>query len=116
MTVDDYDYPTPTARRTDPSTSWMAAAKATRRMATHREKALAALLEAGPDGLNDFQLAEKTGVAQTSIGVRRHDLVIVGLVVPRMVVKDGELVQDQRIDSVPSRSPSLVWCHHTCVT
>lgn len=59
------------ARATDPATSHAAAARAT---GTHQTKALAALVAAGDHGLNDFELAHRTGIKQTSIGKRRKEL------------------------------------------
>lgn len=47
---------------------------------SHRELVLAALIEAGPSGLNDFELASKVGLQQTSCGVRRCELVKLGKV------------------------------------
>lgn len=70
----------PRARRTDPETSRLAAADAQPRAARHRDRALAALREAGEEGLSDFRLAEITGIQQASIGVRRGELVKAGLV------------------------------------
>lgn len=103
------DFDPPRARRTDPDTSHGAAVIALDRAATHRDLALAALRAAGERGLNDFELADITGVAQTSIGVRRGQLVDADLVVARMVPgPDGSLVKDKRTDCVPSGSPSRV--------
>ena len=88
----------PLARNSDPETSHRAAKDATPRANTHRAKALAALREAGPNGLTDFELAERTGIAQTSIGVRRKELVDAGY------VKDSG-----RTRPAPSGSSAIVW-------
>lgn len=69
----------PVARLTDPETSHMAAADAKRTAPTWRSRCLLALAE-HPDGLTDFELAEKVGSQQTSAGKRRHELVDAGLV------------------------------------
>jgi hypothetical protein len=71
---------TPLARLFDPETSHLAAQDASRTADTVRARCLAALREAGTDGLTDFELAEKVGRQQTSAGVRRCELVKVGLV------------------------------------
>lgn len=63
----------PAARRTDPETSHQAARKD-----NNRGLALLALVDHGP--MHDFELAKVTGKAQTSIGVRRKELVSLGLV------------------------------------
>lgn len=66
------------------------------RMSAGRWKALTALYVHGP--MTDFELADRTGVAQTSIGCRRCDLVKAGL-----AAKTGG-----RRPS-PTGSPALVW-------
>lgn len=70
----------PVARRTDPETSHQAAADARPGAATLRARCFAALMDAGPDGLTDFELAERVGSIQTSAGKRRGELVTFGLV------------------------------------
>lgn len=92
-------YLDPTARTTDPWTSHEAARRAKPKAETNRALALKALRAAGPAGLTDFQLAEVTGVQQTSIGKRRGELVKAGLV---------EKVPGVRRPS-PSGSPAQVW-------
>lgn len=64
--------PTPGARLTDPLTSHLAA-QAHTRPATRdiHDKVLAILLD-GP--ATDFDLARRTGLKQTSVGCRRHEL------------------------------------------
>lgn len=94
----DREYRPPTARRTDPDTSRAAAALAEPRAGTNRAKALAALRSAGQGGLTDFELADATGVAQTSIGVRRKEL------------RDAGYVTDSgRRRPAPSGTPAIVW-------
>lgn len=88
----------PVARATDPDTSHQAAEDALPRAQRHRDLALTALRSAGDRGLTDFELADLTGVAQTSIGVRRHELVKLGLVAK---------TDDRR--PAPSGSASIVW-------
>jgi hypothetical protein len=77
--VEQLTFASPVARRSDPDTSHLAAALARGNAPRHRDLALKAL-RAAPAGLTDFELSEATGVPQTSIGVRRHELVKVGLV------------------------------------
>lgn len=91
--------PRPKARVTDPETSHQAAEVATVNAGTNRTMALLALAEAGPRGLNDFELEAVTGVKQTSIGVRRKELVSMGLV-------ERAPIHPRR---APSGSPSIVW-------
>lgn len=88
----------PVARRTDPDTSHQAAQRTQATAPGHRAIALAELRAAGTRGLTDFELADRTGIAQTSIGKRRGELVAVGLVVPT----------DFRRPS-PSGTPAIVW-------
>jgi DNA-binding transcriptional ArsR family regulator len=87
----------PVARMTDPETSHHAAEDAEPRAGTNRAKALAALRD-HPEGLTDFELADLTGVAQTSIGVRRHELEMAGF------VEDSGLRRP-----APSGSQAIVW-------
>ena len=85
----------PCARRTDPVTAHDAAA----RVSPNGTRARALLaLNACAHGLTDFELAERTGVGQTSIGKRRLELLRAGLV-------EGT---DERRPS-PSGTPALVW-------
>ena len=67
------------ARRTDPETSWDAAANALANADTDRARVLA-VHRAHPDGLTDFELAELMGRQQTSVGKRRGELCAQGLV------------------------------------
>lgn len=85
------------ARTTDPDTSHIAAASQTpRKLSAGRLLALRTLAEHGP--LTDFELADITGKAQTSIGCRRADLKKAGLAADT----------GQRRAS-PSGSPAIVW-------
>lgn len=88
----------PLARKSDPDTSHQAARDATPRAGTHRARALVELRAAGENGLTDFELSARTGIAQTSIGVRRKELVDAGL------VKDSG-----KRRSAPSGSAAIVW-------
>lgn len=85
------------ARTSDPATSHAAAAAQTpAKLSAGRLLALRTLAEHGP--LTDFELAELTGRAQTSIGCRRKDLVRAGL-----AADTGQ----RRLS--PSGSPAIVW-------
>lgn len=85
------------ARTSDPDTSHTAAASQTpAKLSAGRLLALRTLAEHGP--LTDFELAEITGKAQTSIGVRRADLKKLGL-----AADTGQ----RRLS--PSGSPAIVW-------
>lgn len=88
----------PLARNSDPETSHQAAKDATPRAGTHRARALEALRAAGAEGLTDFELASRTGIAQTSIGVRRKELADAGFV-----------VDSGKVRPAPSGSASIVW-------
>lgn len=69
------------ARATDPHTSHVAAASQTaERLSAGQRTVLAAIVNAGRNGLTDFELAERTGSKQTSHGKRRGELVRHGLV------------------------------------
>jgi hypothetical protein len=65
---------------------------------TNRALALQALLRAGVCGLTDFELSDRTGIQQTSIGKRRGELVTLGLVVPTTLTRPS-----------PSGAPAIVW-------
>jgi hypothetical protein len=88
----------PTARHSDPETSHQAAERATERAPSQRFLALSALVLAGDEGLTDFELAVWVNSNQNSIGVRRGELVKVGLVE----------ATDKRRPS-PTNSPTIVW-------
>lgn len=89
----------PRARLTDPDTSHEAARVASISADNNRGLALLALADAGAHGLNDFELAEVTGKAQTSIGVRRKELRSAGLVERAPIHPRPS----------PSGTPSIVW-------
>lgn len=72
-------FPPPTARMTDPDTSHEAAASAAERAATDRALVLR-LHREHTAGLTDFELADLAGRQQTSLGVRRGELVKAGLI------------------------------------
>lgn len=88
----------PTARISDPATSYAAAQDAQLNAGTNRRLAYDTLIAAGSRGLTDFELAALTGVAQTSIGVRRKELVRAGYV---------EATPWRR--PAPSGSMAIVW-------
>jgi hypothetical protein len=96
----------PKARLTDPATSHQAAALNARVAEGHRARAERALHAAGPAGLTDFGLADATGLAQTSVGKRRLELLRAGLVCPLF---DADGKQVTRL--APSGARSLVWVH-----
>lgn len=88
----------PKARSTDPETSHNAAQRSFDVTAeNNRGKALLAHLEYG--AMTDFELAERVHVPQTSIGVRRKELVMRGWV---------EKVEGKTRPS-PSGTASQVW-------
>lgn len=68
------------------------------RLTDGQRLALDALYAAGPAGLTDFELAERTGRKQTSIGKRRYELVRLHLVESRLVTRPSDTL-----------SPSQVW-------
>lgn len=71
-----------TARNTDGHTSHLAAQSQTpERMSTGQRVVLAAIVNAGRNGLTDFELSDRTGSKQTSHGKRRGELVTHGLVI-----------------------------------
>lgn len=87
----------PRARTSDPDTSHEAARYTEPRANTNRALALRVLRE-HPDGLTDFELAELTGLQQTSIGKRRGEL------------RDGGFVRDTgRRRRAPSGAMAIVW-------
>ena len=92
----------PLARNSDPSTSFEAAKDASFKASAHRIKALQALFDFGP--MTDFELANATGIQQTSIGKRRKDCQDTGFV-NVLTDKDGAKVKRP----TPSGSNALVW-------
>jgi DNA-binding transcriptional ArsR family regulator len=88
----------PVARWSDPDTSHAAARDAKVLAGPNRRLAYEALCRAGERGLTDFELAAITGVAQTSIGVRRKELVRAGYVEATPLRRPA-----------PSGSMAIVW-------
>ena len=68
----------PVARKTDPETAHAAARSVTEKAPADRQKVIQALTEHGKG--SDFDLEKWTGVIATSIGVRRGELVKMGVV------------------------------------
>jgi DNA-binding MarR family transcriptional regulator len=92
----------PVARRTDPVTSHEAAHKASFSASAHRVMAMEALLKHG--SLTDFELADVTGLQQTSVGKRRKDCQDAGFI-DRLKDQDGLTVKRK----TPSGSNAIVW-------
>lgn len=86
-----------------PDTSQLAFEYARPRMASNRWIALRALVDAGAEGLSDFDLERVTGIKQTSIGKRRGELIELGLV--EMAVAGGKPVRRR----APSGALAQVW-------
>ena len=81
MTITQPDlFSAPVARASDPETSHLAAKDAAPRAGTNRALALRYIRAAGVHGLTDFELAYLANIPQTSIGVRRGELVRQGFV------------------------------------
>ena len=91
----------PAARATDPSTSHDAAKDATMGASVGR---LAAMRCLSIRPLTDFELAEATGIQQTSIGKRRGECAAHGLVEKAL---DGRGEEVRR--PTPTGSGALVW-------
>jgi len=88
----------PGARATDPETSHRAAqAQTPAKLTAGQRAALQALAVAGEGGLTDFELAERTDRKQTSIGVRRGELVKAGLVSATDVVRPSDTQSDAMV-------------------
>lgn len=88
-------------RSTDPLTSYQAAIDTSQKAPNHRLLALHALLQYGP--MTDFELADRTGLQQTSIGKRRKDCQELGLVDFYMPMGEKERRK------TPSGSSAYVW-------
>ena len=88
------------ARTTDPDTSHTAAANVAPRAEGDRLLALQTLAN-WPAGLTDFELADKTGRQQTSIGKRRGELVNLGYV---------ERATDEVGNNLRGLSPTFTTC------
>lgn len=88
----------PVARATDPGTSWAAARDAEPNAGTHRARVLRELREVYPEGLTDYELADRLGLQQNSAGKRRGEL------------RDAGFVEDSgRTRPAPSGSRAIVW-------
>jgi hypothetical protein len=87
----------PAVRWDDPDTCRTAAERASVNAGTNRALALTAHAHAD-GGLTDHELAELTGVQQTSIGKRRGELVALGLIERTDVRRPS-----------PTGSPAIVW-------
>jgi hypothetical protein len=98
LTLDDASrFAMKNTRRFDHMTSIRAARDVAMRVSRHRTIALR-LHAANPAGLTDFELAELSGIQQTSCGKRRLDLQRAGLI---------ELTELTR--PAPSGSQAKVW-------
>jgi hypothetical protein len=85
------------ARRTDPETSRQAAEDVLGHAANHRRLVLEEHRRC-PEGLTDFELAERLGLQQTSVGKRRGEL------------RDAGFLQDSGTRRpAPSGSLAIVW-------
>lgn len=84
----------PRARSTDPETSWQAAADVKSHAQRDRDRVLAALRAAYPRALSDWEY----GGAQTSLGVRRGEL-----------VKEGRVEWSGEFGRSPSGSSCRLW-------
>lgn len=103
------DFTAPMYRNTDPATSRAGAVLALETAATLRDRCLAALRVAGPDGLDDFALAAIVGRQQTSAGKRRLELLRAGLAAPK-IIHDPQLGRWVQATSIaPSGARTLVW-------
>lgn len=89
---------TAAARLTDPETSRLAAEARPEGKATDRETVLDLLRTVWPAGLTDYELADRMGRQQNSVGKRRSELTKAGLV---------EWAGTHR--PAPSGSPCRVW-------
>lgn len=86
-------------------TSVTAAVISLHSLTRNKELALDALAAAGESGLTDFELADRTGVQQTSIGKRRLELTRDGLVESVIDPATGRPATRPS----PTGSPSMVW-------
>lgn len=88
-----------TARPSDGSTAHGAAARQTQpKKKLDQDLVLGVLAAAGADGLTDFEIAARTGRKQTSLGVRRGEL-----------VRSNEVVWSGRRRPSDTGTPSKVW-------
>jgi hypothetical protein len=89
--------PARNARSSDPSTSHAAARRGLSVRASDRRKVLFVHYD-NPDGLTDFELADRVGRQQTSAGKRRGEL------------RDAGYIEDALIRRLaPSGSSAIVW-------
>ena len=110
MNQEAFNFDEPAARHTDPDTSHGAAVIAIHHAAGNRRIALAELAQAGAEGLTDFELAARTGIAQTSIGKRRGELRDAGLVTALMTPCNEHPTGWRPVTrSAPSGTPARVW-------
>lgn len=96
------EFGAPVARNTDPETSHEAAKDAGKTSEIGRYLVLKNLAEGA---LTDFELADRTGWQQTSIGKRRGECVELGLVVVYLDMKTSEPLKRK----TPSGSMARVW-------
>ncbi len=89
---------TAAARTTDSATSHQAAADVLPKSARHRRLVLLVHYHCRDLGLTDFELAELTGLQQTSCGKRRGELMHEGLIGPALFTRPS-----------PSGSAAAVW-------
>lgn len=119
LSLDQYLQSLPRHRTGDQHTSIAAARAAGFRASEGRLIALRTLA-AHADGLTDFELADLTGIAQTSIGKRRGECAAAGLVEAVMISKesvddDDEFGVKTAQETVtlkrpaPSGSAAIVW-------
>ncbi len=92
----------PLARNTDPITSHEAAVDASRFSGNNRSKVLQLLYSFG--ALTDYELSDKTGLQQNSIGKRRGECSQAGLV-QALTDMDGNPVKGR----TPSGSKAIRW-------
>lgn len=92
-----FDDVPPNVRASDPDTSRAAATLSPLRRSTDRYRALETL-QAHPEGLTDYELADLMGRQQNSAGKRRGELVVLGY------VRDSG-----RRRPAPSGSKAIVW-------
>lgn len=95
------------ARTSDIETSHLAAQDAAGKARSNRRRALEVLGYLGAEGATDFELADLTGLQQTSVGKRRGELRDMGLVAARYVhTAEGRVAVRRR---TPSGSLAQVW-------
>jgi len=95
-------YPDPTARKTDPITSHLAAMDARLNMSKGRTLVLSCLSRRD---MTDYELATETGFQQNSIGKRRGECMAVGYVTAKLDTNNQPIKRP-----APSGSKAIVWC------